>query len=86
MGRLPVESTSLVGRDSELTEVGQLLGQTRLLTLAGPGGCGKTRLALRAAAGAAAAGDDVWWVDLAPLDDPDLVPGWPTPMWPPGYT
>jgi non-specific serine/threonine protein kinase len=76
MGRLPVESTSLVGRDSELAEVDQLLGQTRLLTLAGPGGCGKTRLALRAAARRAGAGDDVWWVELAPLDDPDLVPQW----------
>src|SRR5688500_118364 len=61
-GRLPVESTSLVGRDRELAEVGQLLGQTRLLTLAGAGGCGKTRLALRVAAGRAESGGAVWWL------------------------
>jgi predicted ATPase/DNA-binding CsgD family transcriptional regulator len=75
VARLPAEATSLVGRDRELTEIRLVLDQTRLLTLAGPGGCGKTRLALRVAAESAAADPDgVWWVDLGPLDDPDLVP------------
>lgn len=47
---LPIEATSFVGRAFTLTEVRRLLGETRLLTLTGPGGSGKTRLALRAAA------------------------------------
>jgi len=53
---------------------GNLPAETRLLTLTGPGGCGKTRLALRAAREAAGEfGNGVWWVDLASLSDPDLV-------------
>jgi predicted ATPase/DNA-binding CsgD family transcriptional regulator len=52
-----------------------LLAETRLLTLTGPGGCGKTRLALRVAREAAGEFDNVgaWWVNLASLSDPDLV-------------
>lgn len=73
-GNLPAETSSFVGRGRELSEVRGLLGETRLLTLTGPGGCGKTRLALRVAREAAGSfGDGVWWVDLASLSDPELV-------------
>jgi predicted ATPase/class 3 adenylate cyclase len=72
---LPAELTSFVGRSTELAELGELLGQVRLLTLTGAGGCGKTRLALQTAADAV---DDypggVWWVELARLQDAALVP------------
>jgi predicted ATPase/class 3 adenylate cyclase len=72
---LPGELTSFVGRGAELAEVGELLGQVRLLTLTGAGGCGKTRLALQAAAAAMAGHlDGVWWVELARLEDAALVP------------
>jgi predicted ATPase/DNA-binding NarL/FixJ family response regulator len=72
---LPLELSSFVGREKELLEVERLLDDTRLLTLTGPGGCGKTRLAL-AAAGELLEGfeDGAWVVDLAPLADPSLVP------------
>ena len=67
---LPVTLTSFVGRARELGEVARLLGSSRLLTLAGAGGCGKTRLALAAAGVAAhACPDGVAFVDLAPLTD-----------------
>ena len=72
---LPIELTSFVGRERELNEVCLLLEQTRLLTLTGAGGSGKTRLALRAARQAVSGHrDGVWLVDLAPLSDPTLVP------------
>ena len=72
---LPVELTSFVGREQELNKVSALLEQTRLLTLTGAGGSGKTRLALRAARQAVDGyGDGVWLVELAPLSDPALVP------------
>ena len=73
---LPVPATPFVGRERELAEVVHLLASstTRLLTLIGPGGTGKTRLALQAAAGAADEfPDGVWWVPLAPVRDPALV-------------
>jgi len=71
---LPSELTSFVGRHSELTQIGKLLGQARLLTLTGAGGCGKTRLALQVAADALDGyPDGVWWVALAPVEDPALV-------------
>ncbi len=69
-GRLPVQLTSFVGRAAELTEVRTLLGEHRMVTLTGPGGVGKTRLAARLAG---EFGDGVWWADLAALADPDLV-------------
>ena len=72
---LPSELTSFVGRRHELTQIGQLLAQARLLTLTGSGGCGKTRLALQAAADALDAyPDGVWWVELARVEDAALVP------------
>lgn len=74
---LPSELTSFVGRGRELNEAKRLLSgpETRLLTLVGPGGCGKTRLALRVAhelEGSFA--DGARWVGLASLFDPALVP------------
>src|SRR5918994_226339 len=71
---LPLELSSFVGREKELAEVKRLLADTRLLTLTGSGGCGKTRLAL-AAAGELSEGfeEGVWVVELAPLADPSLV-------------
>jgi predicted ATPase/DNA-binding CsgD family transcriptional regulator/transcriptional regulator with XRE-family HTH domain len=71
---LPAELSSFVGRSVAVAEAVELLAHTRLLTLVGPGGVGKTRLALRiAAAGLAAYPDGAWLVDLAPLREPHLV-------------
>ena len=73
--QLPIELTPLIGRDHEIALVRRLLGNSRLLTLTGPGGVGKTRLALRAVVNLMSASrDGVWWVELAPLSDPLLVP------------
>jgi predicted ATPase/DNA-binding CsgD family transcriptional regulator len=67
---LPVALTSFVGRESELGELHEVLSQARLVTLSGPGGCGKTRLALELAADLLdRASSGVWWVDLAWLAD-----------------
>ncbi len=72
---LLVALTSFVGRTRELAEVGDLLAAARLVTLTGPGGCGKTRLALQAAGTLVDAHEDgVWLVELAALADPTLVP------------
>jgi non-specific serine/threonine protein kinase len=72
---LPLELSSFVGRQDEVAEVGRLLEDNRLLTLTGPGGCGKTRLALAAAGDAAGLfGDGVWLAELASLVDPAFVP------------
>jgi predicted ATPase len=72
---LPVQLTSFVGRDAELTQLRELLAQNRVVTLTGAGGVGKTRLAIQAAAAMAGEfGDGVWYVDLAPITDPELVP------------
>jgi non-specific serine/threonine protein kinase len=72
---LPVQLTSFVGRDREVADVKARLADARLLTLAGPGGCGKTRLALQVATDVLATySDGVWFVDLAPLGEPALIP------------
>jgi predicted ATPase len=72
---LPLELSSFVGREKELVEVLRLLEDNRLLTLTGPGGCGKTRLALVVADELEEGFEEgVWLVDLAPLADPCLVP------------
>jgi predicted ATPase/class 3 adenylate cyclase len=73
---LPVPATPFLGREHELAEVVDFLARhdVPLLTLTGPGGTGKTRLAVQAAAEAFEHyPDGVWWVPLAPLHDPSLV-------------
>jgi len=73
---LPTPATPFLGRERELAEVVELLerDELRLLTLTGPGGTGKTRLALQAAVGAAESyPDGLWWVSLAPLRDAHLL-------------
>jgi predicted ATPase/DNA-binding CsgD family transcriptional regulator len=73
-GNLPAEPNSFVGRERDLAELALLLTDVRALTLCGPGGIGKTRLALRLAAGLAPQfPDGAWLAELADLDDPELV-------------
>ena len=72
---LPVVVSSFVGRDDELGQVTELIGAHRLVTLTGPGGAGKTRLALEVATTQVDRFvDGVWYVGLAPVTDPTLVP------------
>jgi non-specific serine/threonine protein kinase len=72
---LPTQPTPFVGRAVELGTVTRLLASTPLLTLTGTGGCGKTRLALRAASDLVDDyADGVWLAELAPLADPALIP------------
>jgi predicted ATPase/class 3 adenylate cyclase len=72
---LPQQATSFIGRERELHDTKALLRQTRLLTLLGMGGLGKTRLSLQIAADVLDEfADGVWFLDLAPLRDPLLVP------------
>src|SRR5215471_9932085 len=71
---LPAQVSSFIGREAELAAVRALVGGSRLVTRPGAGGGGKTRLGLQVAAGLAdGTGDGVWFADLAPLGDPDLV-------------
>ena len=73
-GNLPLQLTSFVGRERELREVIGLVRRHRLVTLTGPGGCGKTRLSLEAAAALrTSAAGGVWLVELAGLSDAALV-------------
>jgi len=72
---LPVQLTRFIGREQDIAGVKQWLAEYRLVTLTGPGGCGKTRLALQIAAELTSAYEHgVWLVELAPLSDPDLIP------------
>ena len=72
---LPAQATSFVGRAAELGELRSLVsGRSRLVTIAGPGGIGKSRLALQVAAEALDGdGDGVWLAELAPVAEPELV-------------
>ncbi|MFQ5460374.1 MAG: BTAD domain-containing putative transcriptional regulator, partial [Anaerolineae bacterium] len=87
---LPAPISSFVGREEELAEARRLIAANRLVTLVGPGGCGKSRLALELAGQLVAPApgpggghgrgpmpacpDGVWWVDLSPVEDSHLVP------------
>jgi predicted ATPase/DNA-binding SARP family transcriptional activator len=71
---LPAQLTSFIGRGKEIAKIVQFFQRFRLVTLTGPGGTGKTRLSLQAAAQLLDGfPDGVWLVELAPLTDPDLV-------------
>ena len=73
-GNLPAQLSAFIGRDRELAAVRALVESSRLVTVTGPGGIGKTRLGLQVAAGLLdGTGDGVWLVELAPIADPELV-------------
>jgi len=73
-GRLPRPRTSFVGRENELARARHLLGHNRLLTLTGPGGCGKTRLSIALAARVMGGfPEGVRFVPLAAISDASLV-------------
>ena len=72
---LPVQLTTFIGREREIADVTTLLDKTRLLTLTGPGGCGKSRLAIEVAARLIDRfPDGIWFIELAPLSDASLLP------------
>jgi len=72
---IPIPLTSFIGREKELKEVADLLSKSRLVTLTGAGGVGKTRLSIQVVAEVLDRfPDGVWFLDLAPLSDPALVP------------
>jgi len=74
-GNLPALLTSFIGRQREIIEISKLLSKARLVTLTGPGGCGKTRLALKVASELQPKfSDGAWLVELAPLVDPGNIP------------
>src|ERR1019366_1048666 len=76
LGNLPAEPNSFVGRERDLAELALLLSDVRALTLCGPGGIGKTRLALRLALETIPDfADGAWLVELADTADPALVRG-----------
>ncbi len=71
---LPVQLSSFVGREREMQEIERLLGRSRAITLTGPGGAGKTRLAIEAASAQMGGyGAGAWFVDLAAVSEPELV-------------
>lgn len=72
---LPIQLSSFIGREREIEQVQHLLSGSRLVTLTGAGGCGKSRLALQVATNLVESfKDGVWWVEFAPLADETLVP------------
>ena len=72
---LPVQLTTFIGREKETSEIAALVESSRLITITGAGGCGKTRISLQIAeAFLDKFNDGVWFVDLAPLEDPELIP------------
>jgi predicted ATPase len=71
---LPTQMTTFVGREKEVGQAHELLHTVRLLTLTGPGGTGKTRLSVQLAADIAGEFEGAYFVPLAPIDDPELVP------------
>ena len=72
---LPVQLSSFIGRERDIEFVSALLRSNRIVTLLGTGGCGKTLLSLQLGAAAMDGfADGIWFVELAPIDDPDLVP------------
>jgi predicted ATPase/DNA-binding SARP family transcriptional activator len=73
--KVPIPLTSFIGREKELKEVAALFSRSRLITLTGSGGVGKTRLAIQVVAEVLDSfPDGVWFLDLAPLTDASLVP------------
>lgn len=75
IGNLPIELTSFVGRRQQIADLKEFLAKSRLVTLTGTGGVGKTRLALRfASASRRAFSDGIWLVELSEVRDPALVP------------
>ncbi|MFK4101809.1 ATP-binding protein [Streptomyces sp. NPDC019531] len=72
-GNLPLELDGFVGRDAELSGLARALDASRLVTVTGPGGIGKSRLAARVADGRCAPPDGVWRVELAAVRDPEFV-------------
>lgn len=74
---MPAELSTFVGRVDDLGRGARLVGESRLVTFTGAGGCGKTRLARQVAAREAGRfPGGVWWVELAPLADGALVAEW----------
>jgi predicted ATPase/class 3 adenylate cyclase len=72
---LPIQLTAFIGRDGELRQLRELHGRARSLTLTGPGGSGKTRLALELASEVVPEhADGVWFIELGPVSGPHLVP------------
>jgi class 3 adenylate cyclase len=73
--RFPKQLTSFVGREAQIREVRGMLADNRLVTLTGAGGAGKTRMAIQVGGQISGDfGDGAWYVDLAPIADPDSVP------------
>lgn len=75
LDNLPLQLTSFIGREREMTEIQSLLGKARLVTLAGTGGCGKTRLAIETGRQMRRTyPQGVWFIELAPISNPAYVP------------
>ena len=73
LGNLPLQTTSFIGREDDVHAIAARLGESRLVTILGAGGLGKTRLALEVATRSRAFADGAWFAELAPVADPQLV-------------